>query len=38
MGFTISIVGSESMSQDIIKEQLLKIKYPNTATLHLTKS
>ena len=38
MGFIISIVGSESMSQNIIKEQLLKIKYPNTATLHLTKS
>ncbi len=38
MGFIISIVGSESISQDIIKEQLLKIKYPNTATLHLTKS
>jgi len=38
LGFTISIINSELTSNAAIKEKLLKIKYPNTATLHLTKS
>tara|TARA_B110000495_G_scaffold160861_1_gene145344 strand:+ start:56 stop:1132 length:1077 start_codon:yes stop_codon:yes gene_type:complete len=36
--FNISIVGSENMSKDMIKEKLLNIKYPNTSTLYLRKS
>ena len=36
--FNLSIVGSENMSKDMIKEKLLNIKYPNTATLYLRKS